>query len=312
MSGRVLIVGIDSMIGGAVARNLAEHGYEIVATSRRRANPSHLYLELTDAINQWPIPPNIDFACIFTGVTALRDCESDPAGSRLVNVTATLTLIDRLIARDIYVMYPSSNLVFNGVGSRLDETEKQSPITEYGRQKADVERGMSAYLDRASIVRFTKVLPPRYELFANWQRDLGAGQRIRPFKDLLFAPITLAFTADVIRAVCSGRHTGIFHASGRESISYADVALHIARRIGADEKLIKPISGKESALNMDLMPRNATLAASRLQIEFGFGRCDVWKSIDSTIGLISAPQPIGAENEYRPDDGSTGEAQTGS
>lgn len=283
MADRVLIVGIDSMIGGAVANNLGRSGFEVIGTSRRRANPQHLHLDLTDDMGQWRIPDDISFAAVFAGVTALRDCDVDPDGTRLVNVTSALLLIERLVARGIYVMYPSSNLVFSEAAGMLDETAVQTPSTEYGRQKADVERGLAGLMDRVSIVRFTKVLPPRFDLFIRWLRVLESGGEIHPFRDLMFSPITLDFSAAVSAAICRDRHAGIFHVSGAESISYAEAAHHIARKIGAHPHLVQPVSGREVGIDTEHMPRNGTLLAPRLENELGITRPDVWKSIDECL-----------------------------
>jgi dTDP-4-dehydrorhamnose reductase len=282
---KALIVGVDSMIGAFVERQLLECGFEVYGTSRRHTDPRRLYLDLTEDLRNWEIPEGIDFACIFAGVTALRDCEVDPEGSWQVNVVGTSAVIEHLISRGIYVLFPSSNLVFDGSSKNITEDSKQSPRTEYGRQKLAVERLMTQYLDQGSIVRLTKVIPPQFDLFMKWKHDLAAGKTIRPFNDMWLAPISLKFTAQAIKSICEQRRTGIFHISGAQNISYTEAASYIAARIGADTELISPISGKEMAVDTDQMPRNAALSASRIESGVGLLCPNSFDAIKESLGL---------------------------
>lgn len=283
---KALIVGVDSMIGAAVEQELIGCGVEVYGTSRRRADPRRLYLNLAEDLRNWSVPGGIDFACVFAGVTALRDCETDPKGSSQVNVAGTAAVIEHLISRGIYVLFPSSNLVFDGSSEHITEDTKQSPRTEYGRQKFAAERLMSQFLNQGSIIRLTKVIPPHFDLFMKWQHDLATGKTIRPFNDMWLAPISLKFTARAIRQICEQRRTGIFHLSGAPNISYTEAASYIASRIGADTKLINPISGKEMSIDTDQMPHNAALSAPRIASDLGLTCPSSFDSINESLGLL--------------------------
>jgi len=282
---RVLLVGVDSMIGGAVADELLRHGHEVLTTSRRRASPRHLYLDLADDVSRWPLPSNLHCACVFAGVTALNDCERDPQGSRQVNVVATLTLFRRLAQAGVRVVYPSSNLVFDGRSARITELDVPCPRTEYGRQKTEVEQGIVGLPRGAAVVRLTKVLPMRFGLFADWAEKLRLGEPVHPFQDLWFAPLTLRRTAEVFLAVCTSGCSGVLHVSGGPTISYADAAFYLADRLGAPAELVQPISARLRGIDPDRMPRNASLHSSRLRELVSQPLPDAWDCIDETMGL---------------------------
>ncbi len=88
----------------------------VAATTRRPENcfaGSPLFRHLKPARRLEPAT-GTKAACIFLSVARLRDCASDPVASALVNVRQSLQLIDRLFAEGIYVLYLSSNQVFDG------------------------------------------------------------------------------------------------------------------------------------------------------------------------------------------------------
>ena len=67
-------------------------------------------------------------------------------------------------------------------------------------------------------------------LITGWIDCLPRGEPIRPFSDLMIAPLSMAIVTDALAKIVEGRHGGIFQASGARDVSYAEVARHIARR----------------------------------------------------------------------------------
>src|SRR5438128_259674 len=111
-----LLVGGDSEIGAATFRALGVQKLPVATTTRRpeRAALDRLILDLASPLEDWQPPAGTCAACIFAAVARLTDCSADPPGSANVNVTQTLALIDRLLARGIYVLFLSTNQVFDG------------------------------------------------------------------------------------------------------------------------------------------------------------------------------------------------------
>ncbi len=67
-------------------------------------------------------------------------------------------------------------------------------------------------------------------LITGWIDCLPRGEPIRPFSDLMIAPLSMAIVTDALAKIAEGRHGGMFQASGARDVSYAEVARHIARR----------------------------------------------------------------------------------
>src|SRR5690606_26325829 len=117
------------------------------------------HLDLADDPPRWRLPEDVAVAFLCAAVTALRSCEADPAGTARANVEHTARLASMLVGRGAFVVFLSSNLVFDGSEPRRRADAPTCPATEYGRQKAAAEGALLA-MGGVSIVRLTKVVGP--------------------------------------------------------------------------------------------------------------------------------------------------------
>src|SRR5215470_12346890 len=139
-----LLIGGDSEIGKATSRFLQAQGMPVRATTRRhdRISADRPFLDLADALDDWTPPPGTRSTCVLAAVARLAACAADPIGSARINVTQTLTLIERLLASDVHVLFLSTNQVFDGDTSHVVPEAPVAPVSEYGRQKAQVEAAL--------------------------------------------------------------------------------------------------------------------------------------------------------------------------
>lgn len=280
-----LIIGSDSLVGKTLMRHLEMAGEEVVGTTRRRdiVDEKHLYLDLLDNPGSWSFPSGIDIAFICAGVTKLEECEKNPDASRRVNVDGTCKLIKNLIRKGVFVIYLSTNQVFDGSVSHCLPEEPFSPVTEYGRQKAEIERLINQWKDSTLIVRFTKILGKENTLFSKWINDLKENKKIYPFKDIYISPIPLSFVISVLKLVASRKILGVLQVSGDKDISYADIAHRIAKLLKVNPGLVKPIEALKAGKDKETGGRYSALNTDRLKSVLGIDPPDVWESIDKVI-----------------------------
>lgn len=146
-----LIVGGDLEIGGAAFAALKMQGQPTASTTRRRDHVAQdrLLLDLAASLDAWEPPQEVASACLCAAVARLADCAADPHRTAQINVTQTLALVDKLLKRDIYVLFLSTNQVFDGSVPQVRPDAPHSPVSEYGRQKAELNRP-SAITSRAA------------------------------------------------------------------------------------------------------------------------------------------------------------------
>jgi dTDP-4-dehydrorhamnose reductase len=285
--GEWLVIGADGLIGRALVGHLEYAGKSLLETTRRHDTISEkrLILDLEEDILDWRPPSQVSVAYLCAAVSSLESCRKNPAQSERVNVHNTVTLANTLVASGTFVIFPSTNLVYDGSIPFRKAEDPVCPVTEYGRQKAEAERQLLALGDSISVVRFTKVLGPNIALFKGWIRALQNEQTIRPFSDMVMAPVSLPFAVHILHCIAEERLPGIVQVSGRKDVTYEQVARHIAQRIGVSPDLVQPMESRDAGLQLEAGPSYTTLDTTRLCMQFGIEPPDVWATIDSVFGL---------------------------
>lgn len=257
-----LIVGASGVIGTALSDRFESDGISFLGTSRT-ARKGRIQLDLGADPTSWLLPDGITTAFLCAAETRLQSCEADPSRTALVNVERTLDLMRLLVRKGAFIVYPSTNLVFDGSKEIFGPEDRPFPITEYGRQKSLAETGAEEFPNNLAIVRLTKVLHHGMKLFRDWKGDLLKGNVIRPFGNLFISPLSPDFVALALQAIAARRLSGIWHLSGDRQVSYAECALALATELGCDTRLVQPVDAPLG------MARSAALNADRVTWELG-------------------------------------------
>jgi len=160
------------------------------------------------------------------------------------------------------------------------------PRTEYGRQKVLVEQELRTFGQAAAVVRFTKILSPETPLIRGWIDALRAGREIRPFSDMVMAPVTHEFAVEVLKRIAEDHLSGVFQVSGLQDVSYAEVARYLAHRLGASPALVAPVPAAARGIAAEAVPAHTTLDVTRLRCALGMEPPEMWRVIDTTFDLV--------------------------
>ncbi|MBU4263802.1 MAG: sugar nucleotide-binding protein [Proteobacteria bacterium] len=266
-----LVIGADGQLGSILVSFLTASGAEPWSTTRRETlvGGKKIFLDLI-APATWEWPAGVTSAFVCAAQASLASCEYNPELSREINVVRTLGLIERLLADGIFVVFPSTNLVFSGNTPFAREEAQTSPFNEYGRQKSCVEEELRKFGKNAAIVRLTKIVSSSMPLVKNWLSDLGSSQPIHPFADMSLAPVSARFAAEACCRIAELRKGGIWHVSGSRDITYADFASRLAEEKGWSKSLVQPVKAPDYDF-----PRFTSLDSVRLQQEAGLASPDL-------------------------------------
>jgi dTDP-4-dehydrorhamnose reductase len=230
----ILIVGGDSFIGMSLANTLAEKGLSFNQTSRKSSS-NYWYLDLT--INSSLVKliakvkeKKISHVVFLAGITSEAKCQNTPELAEKINVTNTCKLLDALNKLNVFIVYVSSSQIFNHQQPFIPLNENYSPITLYGEHKVEVERYIKMNILNAAIVRLTKVIGHKFTLFEQVLSKAKNNQEIELFGDYCAAPISLFFVNDFLCELLIYKKVGIFQLSGKEDLSYAEMAKQLLAR----------------------------------------------------------------------------------
>lgn len=284
---RRLVIGPDGLIGKALSDYLKTAGKPVLGTTRLRdaISEERLFLDLAGDISDWQPPEHISVAYFCAAATSLLDCRKNPSQTKKINVTNTVALARKLVEQGAFVVFPSTNLVFDGLVPFQKADYPACPNTEYGRQKAEAERQLLNLGESVAIVRFTKILGLDTPLFKGWIEALRNNEIIHPFSDMVMSPVPLSFAVEVLYRIAEKRLSGIVQISGKEDVSYERAANFIARGIGARKELVQPVKSTESGIDMEAAPLNTTLDTSCMESALGMMPPDIWKTIYNSIGI---------------------------
>ncbi len=281
-----MVIGGDGFLGRGIAETLKKSGKRVITTSRKKQNLSDscIYLNMTGDISSWEVPNDVGVAFFCVAVTSREQCRAHPDKSRKINVENTTSIASKLADKGTAIIFPSTNLVFDGLQRLCKIDDPVCPLTEYGRQKRETETGLLKQGGIITIARFTKIFGPETPLVLNWIEQLQRKILIRPFSDMVLAPVSIDFTVNALIEIANKQSCGIWHISANKDTTYADLARHLARRMGISQQFIQPIKTKDSGLVFESIPQHTTLDATRLQKELGIHPPDPFDAIDSIIG----------------------------
>jgi len=284
----LLIVGGESEIGVATYRAMQAQGIAAAATTRRRefVSAERPFLDLAADIDSFQPPQQTTAVCICAAIARIATCAADPKGTAFINVDRTLALTDKFLACGIYVLFLSTNQVFDGQTPHVAPDAPYSPVSEYGRQKMGAEAALRERMARgapAGILRLAKVVSPHVALIDGWIADLSAGKPVSAFNDMVLAPTPIDLVCTAIGSLMEDRAGGIFQLTGPRDVTYAEVAHFIAGCLAAAPSLVRNTSARSAGLPDGATPLNTTLDCRRFREQYSLEAPDVWEVIRESV-----------------------------
>jgi dTDP-4-dehydrorhamnose reductase len=285
---RILVIGGESHLGSALAAAHQQRGDEVHVTTRRSPAGSVGYLDLAHVPVRWQPPVQTDIAYVCAGITSIQHCEERPEDTARVNVQGILDVCRALSRAGAFVVFFSTNLVFDGEIPHVTVETHPRPCCEYGRQKAAVEAALRDEAIPSVVIRLTKVIDRSHPLLKSWTAALQRNEPIAPFTDMTMAPITLECAVRASVAAAGRKSGGIVHLSAARDISYFEVAHHLAKCLGAPGELVRPNTARRTLPPDRFIPQHTTLAPS-VHAPVHFTPPDPLLAIEACITGAAAP-----------------------
>ncbi|KAI9055138.1 hypothetical protein LZ554_000102 [Drepanopeziza brunnea f. sp. 'monogermtubi'] len=154
MTRKALITGATGLLGRQVVKAFERGGWDVKGTGFTRANPpTILKLDLGSEADVFAaieeLKPQVVVHC---AANRFPDkCDSDPVGTRALNVEASASLARLCAASSILLIYISTDYVFPGLegDAPYEATSTPSPPNSYGLTKWDGEKAVLAEYEKA-------------------------------------------------------------------------------------------------------------------------------------------------------------------
>ena len=253
---RILVTGANGLLGGFLVPELAAHGHEVLATGLgpcrlpETAGNSYRYrtLDITDATSVFDTFSEFSPEAVVhaAAITQADDCEKDPIRCWTVNVTATRFAAEAARRQGAFLVYISTDFVFDGVSGPYREEDAPAPVNYYGCSKLAAEKAVLSTLADSAVVRTVLVYGPspnmaRSSLMGWVAKNLRAGQRIRVVSDQVRTPTFAGDLARGIRNIAERKSKGLWHVSGSDVLTPYEMAVRTADMLGLDKSLMERV-----------------------------------------------------------------------
>ena len=260
---KLLIIGGDSLIGNYLW-SILENKSLVFRTSKFNDNSSENIIKFIIGSDNSKklICINPDVIIICAGITNIKECEINSLNSWNINVKSTVELSNEFLNSGKFVIFLSSNAVFNGNILHPSEYEEYSPVNEYGRQKVATEvllKENPNSIKKLSIIRLTKVINNNKGFIADIAIELMNKQKIKALVDLNLSPISLNFIGRSIFKIIENNYSGVFHLAGEENLSYYEFAKLIEDKLHGSNILVEPVYSNNLNKNQILPPKYSSL-----------------------------------------------------
>lgn len=237
---KLLIIGAKGFLGGYLTRSL-DTRFEVLA-------PDRTLCDITDpaSIRSVFAATRPEVVVLTAAIADIDRCEREPDLARAVNVAGAENVARECARTDVRLLFTSSGAIFDGDALEYRESDPPSPLSVYGKTKAEAEQAIQATLPSAAIARLSLVLghSPHRGTNALLDKIESDFRKHTP----VFAPAGEARNAidagTVTRWLLDLAHaydaSGIFHLGSSDAMSRYDLVCHLAQAMGYAQDLVIP------------------------------------------------------------------------
>jgi len=259
---RILITGSNGLLGQKLIHLILDCSYHtLLATSKgsnrvqSREDFSFTSMDITDQANVIDVVANFrpDVIINTAAMTNVDACESNKGACVSMNINGVENLVNACLAHNIHLIHLSTDFVFDGDAGPYKEDDTPNPLSFYGQSKYDAEQIiLNSGLKNWSIARTIII----YGLVENMSRSniilwaksaLEKGSVINIVDDQFRSPTYANDLAKGCLLIAEKEKNGIFHLSGKDSMSILELVERVADFYGLEKSNINPI--KTSSLN---------------------------------------------------------------
>lgn len=267
----IIVTGITGQLGYDVADELDRRGEKFIVTTRNE-------IDLTDekSIKDFVIKNKPDAVIHCAAYTAVDKAESEAELALTINGLATRYLAEACRAIDAKLLYPSTDYVFGGDGSKPYEVDdEKNPCNVYGRSKLLGEDSVRAINRKNFIVRISWVFGKNGKNFVKTMLNLAEkNKKLRIVSDQVGSPTYTKDLAPLLVDMVNTDKFGTYHATNEGFCSWAEFAKEIFRLAKKDVEIEAiPTADYPTPARR---PFNSRLSKKSLE-KAGFNRLPDWQ-----------------------------------
>ena len=195
-------------------------------------------------------------------LTDVDRCERERELAYKMNVEGTQAIAKAAEKAGAFLVYISTDYVFDGERGSYREDEKTNPVSYYGQSKLLGEEFCRGCIARTCVIYGSRPASGKVN-FALWLiESLKSGKQFRVVTDQFITPTLNTNLAKMVLEAADRRLSGVYHLAGATRISRYDFAREVARVFDLDSDLIIP--SRMADLKWDAKrPKDSSLDTSK-------------------------------------------------
>lgn len=284
-----LIIGVTGLIGTTIAKTIPEK-YSWQGTCLCQRSDQLYQLDIRDkkAVSGLVSKLRPRYVILSSNLSGgVHYAEKHPDEARELHYKGTLHVAEACRELDAKLIFISSECVFDGRKEVYTETDHPSPLSIYGKCKADCEAWIAGHMDNFVIVRTMSVF--------GWQPETNAPNAVmsayfalRDKKEITVpsyrwgTPTYVRDLAGAIVELCLKDSRGLYHITGSTYISRYEWIRKTCQTLGWDASRVKPDHDPGGAANLYPLKihLNNTKFCSRFQSPL--------RTIDESLTLLQS------------------------
>jgi dTDP-4-dehydrorhamnose reductase len=255
------------LVGSNVVQTFEDQGHETWGTYLTSSADTGIRLDKTDAaeVSDVVAEAQPDIIVDAAAFHAVDECETKRDTAWTVNATGTRNVAVAANEAGAHLVYLSTDYVFPGDTDTppYRESDPVDPINYYAEAKYGGEQA-AKIADRVTVLRPSVIYGLANANFVTWVLgELRDGNDIGIVDDQVSRPTYAPDLASACLAIARQKITGLYHATGPESLSRYEFTIRLAEVYGFDTKLVSPISTEELGQTAP-RPTDSSLDSNRL------------------------------------------------
>ncbi|XP_053574551.1 methionine adenosyltransferase 2 subunit beta isoform X2 [Bombina bombina] len=302
-SRRVLITGATGLLGRSVYNEFKENDWHVLGCGFSRARPRFEYLNLLDAAAVKALIQDFKPHAIVHCAAERRPdiVENQPESASMLNVGASENLAKEAAEVGAFLIYISSDYVFDGTNPPYHEDSLPNPLNLYGKTKLEGERVVLQNNDGAAILRVPVLYGDVEKLeesavtimfdkvqYSNKSANMDHLQQRFPTYVKDVARVCLQLTEKRLQ---NPTIKGIFHWSGSEQMTKYEIACAMADAFNLPSSHLRAIT--DEPVGATPRPWNPKLDCSKLEA-LGIGQRTPFR-----VGIRESLWPFLVDKRWR-------------
>jgi len=253
---KILITGANGLLGQHLVKLLLDAtAHDIIATGKGdpryvvQNSRLHYYaLDITDGMAVHSLFEKLlpDTIVHCAALTQADECELNPIKAWEINVTATRFIVEAAKKINAFLIFISTDFVFDGINGPYKETDTVNPVSYYGSTKVAAEKSVAEsglpYAIARTCLLYGNIFAGTRNNVISWVKEnLEQVKKIKVVSDQWRTPTFVEDLAKGILLIAEKKAVGLFHISGKDFLSPYDMAMATAAYLNLDASLIEKV-----------------------------------------------------------------------